>query len=1071
MLQYLLGDEVLNINIVAGKCSEENNRYIFDCLKTRDKSKKHIILAPDRCLFSLEQRLFEETKEECFFDVDIISLSRLSKRILSMSSNKKRVLTKQSGIALVKNLLIQNKDKLLAFRKSTDFIGFATSLFETICLFKSCNISPEDMYVSDLDNLYNLKQKDIKLIYTLYEEFLTNDYTDSFNQLALFADLITKDLFKDTIFYLVEYDDFTAIMLNIISKLARFSDGIYINCTYGKDNLNSNIYSNKVYYDLIDLFKMENLHFNILKPARFDIEYKRIIANELLAYNIYTKNIENSISINNYENIIDEVKYTLADIYSRAMLEKIDYSNFALVVPSLSNYKKRIEDEILNYNIPVYFDESRKIQDNIVIRLICDICELISTNFSLAEFTNVIKSKLLNFDVLSVSILDICLNRRGVSGIQCLDLSLTEDENIREFITLITNLRELVKLDNTWEFFVTDVIDRIYIYLLQRGNDYFASLDTLDTRLLNQVQNKYLSINEDCISVFGKHTSSFVEFIETYKTYFESTNLSLPPITSNTLFIADFETSYITNIKYLYILGCNEGKLPSYKLDNGLITDEEIAKLPNAKRINPTIHMINHRKNFKLFEMMLKPENLILSYLLTDNEGKLYPNNLICSITKLFGIEHNKASNVLNIIDQSYYKINVDNIVFNNLTPKITINNIVGMLKNWNVYEKNANYRTLLSTLYSVNKSEHLDDLISNNNAKDENINLSNVNLIKNNLTSISQIENYYSCPYKHFLNYGLRLQQSVSEKLQASDIGTIIHEVLRQVVPYILDNNQESIQEYASCTLNKVLQRDEYEALLNNPTNKFVIKSLHRELGRIIKGITHQLSVGLFKPKYFEYRFDNLEMCEGIRVKGSIDRVDTLDNKFIVIDYKTGDNQFDDYDDILSGKKLQLLIYAKAFSEKSGKIPVGAFYLPISNAFDTVGVSYQYNGIVEKSDSVITSIDMGLSQSSYKSEVLSLKTTSTGKFGDTNYYKYLCIDRNDFDFILDFAKKQVNTAIQNILNGDITPKPLKGTKSACDYCSYKALCGYLGTNDNYEQKVTSIAELRQIVGGYDGGI
>ena len=62
----------MDINIVAGKTSELNNEYIFSILKNRDKSKKHIIIAPDRSLFSLEQRLFEETGEGCFFDINVI---------------------------------------------------------------------------------------------------------------------------------------------------------------------------------------------------------------------------------------------------------------------------------------------------------------------------------------------------------------------------------------------------------------------------------------------------------------------------------------------------------------------------------------------------------------------------------------------------------------------------------------------------------------------------------------------------------------------------------------------------------------------------------------------------------------------------------------------------------------------------------------------------------------------------------------------------------------------------------------------------------------------------------------
>ena len=161
----------MNINIIAGKFSEQNNREIFKILKNRDKSKKNIIVAPDRTLFNLEQRLFDELNEPCFFDVSVISFSKLSKQLLSQH-NSKKILTKQSGVALVKKLLIENKDNLEIFTKSTNFMGFANSLFETICLLKSCNISCEEVFVNDSRDYANLKQKDIKLIYTEYEKFL-----------------------------------------------------------------------------------------------------------------------------------------------------------------------------------------------------------------------------------------------------------------------------------------------------------------------------------------------------------------------------------------------------------------------------------------------------------------------------------------------------------------------------------------------------------------------------------------------------------------------------------------------------------------------------------------------------------------------------------------------------------------------------------------------------------------------------------------------------------------------------------------------------------------------------------
>ena len=58
-----------------------------------------------------------------------------------------------------------------------------------------------------------------KRIYSEYEKFLKTEYTDSFNMLRLFADTLNKDNLKNTCFYFVEFDDFTSIYLQIISKI------------------------------------------------------------------------------------------------------------------------------------------------------------------------------------------------------------------------------------------------------------------------------------------------------------------------------------------------------------------------------------------------------------------------------------------------------------------------------------------------------------------------------------------------------------------------------------------------------------------------------------------------------------------------------------------------------------------------------------------------------------------------------------------------------------------------------------------------------------------------------------
>lgn len=1057
----------MNINIVASASNEINLRHIFDLIKNRDRKKNHIIIAPDRSLFSLEKRLFDSTGEKCFFDVNIMSLSRLSKSVLVNNTNN--ILSKQSGVAVVKKILEENKDKLQAFSKASNFIGFASSLFETICFYKSCNVLPQDIYIDDTRNFSNLKQKDIKFVYEEYEKFLGNEYTDSFNRLQLFADSIKKDTFKDTIFYFVEFDDFTRLMYNIIAKLSRFCDGVYVCATYGKGVNNSNIYSNKIYYDLIDLYKGEGLEYHINHlPSFQDADLKNLSEN-LFSYSPSHCILNNKdIFLRSFETIEQEVKYAIADIYSSVMTKGDDFTQYTIVVPSLTEYKKYLIREMEKHNIPYYIDESGVLIDNYFIRLLFDICKIVATkDYKISDFSAILKSPILSFDMDSVSNFDGTLRRINAISDMCLNIE-TEDNEIIQFITFVKEKREDIKGDIDYKQCV-EVCKGIFDYITARAIEYTKKLSPLESRTYTQVLNKFEKINKDIISVFGKTSCTFVQFLEIYKSYFESTNISLPPIASNTLFIADFNVSYVSQNKHIYILGNNEGKLPKMKLDNGLITDDEIASLPNANRLSPTIAMLNARKTFKLFEMIFKYTNdLNLSWCLSSNEGKLYPNTLVNSIIAMGGIEVVNCTGVLDTILKNYYNLDDNNIAFNNLTSKIAGENLLKFLSDWEIYNGNVNYRKIVSTLYQY-ASDNIREIVDNY-GKETVLQLDNMNLLKSSHTSISQIESYNMCPYLHFGRYGLRLKEKEESKLKPNDIGTIIHDVLRKIVPVMVDrvNDIEYLQSEASKILEKILARDEYSDIVKNKSNTFVLKALHRELDRIIVAIVREIKVSNFIPKYYEYRFDGVAI-DDVSLKGFIDRVDEKNDGFLIFDYKTGDNSFKNYNDVVSGKKLQLLVYARAFEKLSGKKTSGAFYFPLSNALGDEN-QYRLNGVMLKDDSNIVDVDSGLAVENYKSEVVALKTTSKGNIYENNFYKNLCLSRDDFDYLLDFAMRQVRVSIAKIKSGDISPRPLVGNTSACLYCSFKSLCNYNGECDREEIEVENIEKLREI-GESDGGI
>jgi len=1051
----------VNINIVASGSNEINNQYIFQLLKKRDKTKNHVIISPDRSQFSIERRLFDETGEVCFFDINVISLTRLARKTLGVS--RKKILTKQSGIALVKKIITDNRDKLLAFGKATDYVGFASTLFETICFYKSCNISPVDIYTDDSESYSNYKQKDIKFVYSEYEKFLEEEYTDSFNQLKLFADSIDSDTFRNTVFYFLEFDDFTRLMYEIILKLSRFSDGIYISCLRGGSANNSHLYNNKVYNDLIEMYRYNNMLFEIKKVDQVLDNPQSVLLSNVLAFSPDKIDLSSSgVEIREFDSLDDEVEFCVSDIYNRLKNGGEEtLSDYALVVPSLSDYKSKIERCMVACGLPYYFDESKKLSVHPLVRIIFDILNLLGHNYSLSEFQVVIKSPLLNLDKIAVRCLDKHLIRIGAIGDMCISLDGIEDEGLLELLNLIIDLKSKARESKTFGDYI-DIVNLAFEYILSRSGEYESTLDDLELRVWEQAKNKINSINEDMVAVFGSIDINAENFVDIYKEYYDSTNISLPPITSNTLFVADINASYVSKYKHLYVLGNNDGKMPSQKLDNGLITDDEMARLPNANLLSPTIAMLNARKVLKVVDLLSRYEkDIILSYPTSNGEGNLFANNLINSLIKIGDIKVKRYSGALDVIASNYYDMSTDNVLFNHQNLRCLESKLIDYLGQWETYNSNTNYRKLCSTLYQLSSAD-VKSLIAGMGHK-KSLGAVKGDFFHNNATSVSQIEMYYKCPYMHFARYGLLLKDDIDTTLKPNDIGTIIHDVLSKLVPYILKHKEDlsDLNSKAHELLDYVIKKEEYKDTISNKNNAYVIRALYDEVGRIANAVASPILKCNFEPKYYEYRFDNIPSANGLSIRGFVDRIDIKDDGFVVIDYKTGDNHFDDYSDLASGKKLQLLVYARAFEKISGLRCKGVFYFPISNDF---GGTYRLNGTMIREESNLIDMDTNLIRDGYKSDTINIQKTSKGKIRESQYYKNMCIDSDDMDYIINYAINKVEEAVIRIISGQIDPNPLReGDKIVCDYCKFRAMC--CNENNCNDQKIIkTISELKEEV-------
>lgn len=1052
---------------------------MFNNLKENRGNGMQVIFTPDRMTLQIEEKLFDELGEKCFFDVDVTTLTRFTNKIISKHNYNFKVLSKPVAVAIVKKILTENKSQLKTMRKATNFNGFASILFDTISMFKSCNVNVDQISNNTKNNNLNLKLDDLKLVYKNYEEFLKNEYTDSFNKLNLLAKLLKSEDFKNTHFYFVGFDDFTPQMYNIIQELVKVSASVNIATAvnYIDDLNNKNIFLNNVYLNLLNLANINGIKYNkIYCKASYTNEFE-IISNNLFGMKLLKSDAQsNCIKLHKFNDVTDEIVFAIKQIQYLIASRNVNYNDFVIITPSLADYKTKLQTLFTKNNIPYFFDESELVSNSIVLRFYFDLFELVTGNFSKRDLLNFLRNYS-EIDFKLINLFENVVNKSGYNYQKLLvPIQHLQNEELQPVYQLLTNfisLREDLKTVNTLGGIV-DILSKFTemfgfkSYLSKLSNKYKEKNNVIEYNKLNNVISKVNKGFKEIVDVLGNYQIDCSEAFDIIKAYFENLTVVIPPILSESVIVTDILKGELPKKKFAIILGAAEGKMPVVQNDLGLITDQDINLLSNHINLSPTVNVINKRNKFKVYETMLKYEHIYLSYVAVTPSGeKIMPSELISNLQTMFSnLQLVNGSLILheyqNELTNNYFEFNNINASF--VTTNF-IENLKTEMKNSSVIVKrntNNMYEALTNSNQNVEK--YIDNIKYVNNVP----NLENTSLfLKNNKVSVSEIEKYYNCPFEHFVKYGLKLSEIDSSEFDARLFGNILHEYTKKIVPYLQSSGENNLKEFSLKTLDSILKKDEYKHLVLNPNNSNNIKSLKREVLRINTALLRlQNSETLTTENdWLEKRCDGFVLDNGkvkIELQGVIDRVDFDNDTFAIIDYKTGESDFSNFTDIASGKKLQLIVYVYIVQNLIKKRPIGVFYMPLKNTYTKQDNDelYKLKGAVSTNLSDICKIDKNLHEPSYSSKVTYLKTK---KDGGIDVRGKILLSNQDFETLVDYTTKMVLSAVENIKNGCIKPEPLKiGNKTACDYCEYKAMCNF---SEDYENKYREFGTIRTIEG------
>ena len=1103
----------MGLRIIYGKAGSGKSQYIYNEINEKIKENKKIyIITPEQFSFTAEQKLMENRKS--IIGAEVITFNRLAYRVINEIGGVIHTnLTKCGKAMLIFSILQSEKNNLTFLNKSDENIEICMRIISEL---KKHAVTIEDLkkVQEKIENKYlKNKLKDIILIYEKFANKIENNYIDETDLLTILAENIDKiDLLKNSEVYIDEFAGFTEQEYQAIKKIIKIANNVTI--TFCTDNLsldtdpNTDIfYPNKITYnkiislldknEKIETIKLEKLH-------RFKNEELGYIEKYLYSTKVQKCETNKNINLFLAKNYYSEIENVAIKINKLIKEENLKYKDISIITKNTDNYSSLIKTIFEKYEIPVFIDEKRDLNQNIIVQYILSILEIYNKNYSYESIFNYLKTGFVEIDENDIFKLEKYCIKYGIKNNKFKkDFIYGKKEDVdylnelrKNIINPLINLKE--KLDE--EKTAKNISKQIYLFLISQNieNKINKKINKLKEENLLDLAKEYeesykiiINILDEINLIFGEEKITIDRFIRILKIGLKNSELGKIPATQDQVIVGDTDRSRSRKTKTVFIIGLNDGVFPSINKNQGFLDDEdrENLKTENIEIAKGTLENI-YDDNFNIYKAFTTAEEKIyLSYASSDNEGKsLRASNLIYRMKKIFPnlIEESdiiKKEN-LNLINE---KISYENLILkiNEIENGINPEKLFYIL--YKYYEQNKKYKDILKdNLKYINfklneklKKENLEKLYGN----------------KLN-TSISKLEKYKSCPFSYYLQYILKLKEKEELKVQSFDTGSFMHDVINTFFEEInnlgikLNNiSDDEIEIIINKIINEKLLNENNYIFTASEKYKLLVQRLKRIIIKSLKYIIQSLVQSEFKLEGTEVEFGekgkykpivlNLDDGKTVEIIGKIDRIDVAQDenkKYVrIIDYKSSVKNID-FGNVYAGLQLQLITYLDAVCKIEDFVPAGILYFNLLEQLinsnkkineeeieQKIRNNFKMKGLILADVKVAKMQDKNLEKG--KSEIIPAYIDKTGTLSPK---LSSMASQEEFTKLQKYINKTIKQISNEIFNGNIELKPYyKNKKTPCEYCSYKNMCGFnsgiIKKNYNFINKLNKEEILEKI--------
>lgn len=1123
----------MSLRFCFGPSGSGKSHRIYEEIMQRaaeEPGRNFLIIVPDQFTMQTQKDLVMRSDRDGILNIDVLSFGRLSHRILEEVGTKEMPVLDDTGKSLVlQKVAADLKEQLPAMGSLLHKQGYIHEVKSAISEFMQYGISTQDMdkliTSAQKRGALAMKLKDLKTLYRGFQDYIRDHFITTEETLDVLRRSLSKSkILKGSVVVFDGFTGFTPIQNRLIQELMRVCAETIVTVTIGVGE---------------DPYKMdgEQKLFHLSKKTVADLEklaaeaevergedlfvkggpnrFAKAPALHYLEQNLFRYQYEpyagEQQEIHMFEALSPREEVHQTALYIRHLIREqgMTYRDIAVVIGDLEGYASYVETEFGQLEIPCFLDRTRGIVLNPMIEYIKSALQLYIKDFSYDTVFHFLRSGMADISREEIDELENYVIRTGARGYRTYSRLFTRrTEELQGNAEGSEQAEEKTKerLNRIRQQFM-DAVEILHMGSREKAGDYVSHLydfleqNQVQQKLLNyqqqfekegdlsrareyaQIYRLVMDLLDQVYELLGEEEISRQEFADILEAGFGEITVGTIPQNVDRIVVGDMERTRLKQVKVLFFLGVNDGNIPKNASKGGIISDMDREFLiESGTEMAPSPRQQMYIQRLYLYLNMTKPsEQLYLSYAKVNSEGKgIRPSYLIDTVRKLFpamSVEYPQNRSRLEQIEgrqegARYLAEELREYADGTLREEERQD----FYLMYRAYEADPEGRDrLTAAAFRRYKESGLSRIVARA-------------LYGRQLeNSVSRLETYAACACRHFLQYGLSLQEREEFGFEASDIGTVYHAVLENFAGKLAESNltwwdftedfatkavKESVEAYAATYGETVLY--------SSARNEYAITRMSRILTRTVLTLQKHLKQGSFQPDDYELSFRFAEDLDSIHVdlsedekmhlQGRIDRIDVSeDAKHVyvkVIDYKSGNRKFD-LAALYYGLQLQLVVYMNAAMEMESRkhpdkeiVPAALLYYHIDDPTietpveltdeqinEQILAKLRMNGVVNSDPEVVERLDRYMQD---KSVVIPVEKKKDGSFSARSGV----LSREEMQLISSYVDAKIRSIGREILDGKIAANPYeKGNEEACTYCAYKKVCGFDGSIPGYEKR------------------